>query len=79
MCIFPKSYATALIDIIFNKGIVTDSDITTARRIAAMIFNISIMTNNDCIRSRDIRVSCIIRRTNYYTMISLFPYVTIIS
>ena len=41
MCIFSKSYAAALIDIIFNKGIVTDSDITTARRIAAMIFNIS--------------------------------------
>ncbi len=79
MSILSQSNTATLIDIVLNKRIVTDSDIAIARCITTVIFNISIMPNNDFIRSRDIRVSCIIRRTNYYTMISLFPYVTIIS
>ncbi len=60
MRILSQSNTAALIDIVFNKGIVTDSDIATARCITTVIFNISIMANNDFIRSRYIRVFCII-------------------
>ena len=56
MSVLSQRNTATLIDIVFNKGIMTDSDIATARCITTVIFNISIMANNDLIRFCNIRM-----------------------
>ena len=79
MSVLSQSNTATLIDIVFNKGIMTDSDIATAICITTAIFNISIMANNDLIRSRNIRMGRIIRRTNHDTIICQCPYIPLIA